>query len=105
MPKRLQTRDSGFEAAFAAFLGEKREASDDVGAAVATILADVRARGDAALIELSKKFDRVDLGKLGIACHARRRYAPRAKPAAPRRWTLCRSRPTASPSITPASCR
>ncbi|MEO8420174.1 MAG: histidinol dehydrogenase [Hyphomicrobium sp.] len=66
MPKRLQTRDSGFEAAFVAFLGEKREASDDVGAAVATILADVRARGDAALIELSKKFDRVDLGKLGL---------------------------------------
>ncbi len=35
-------------------------------AAVAAILADVRARGDAALIELSKKFDRVDLGKLGL---------------------------------------
>jgi len=66
MPKRLQTRDPGFEAAFAAFLGEKREASQDVGDAVAGILADVRARGDAALIDLSKKFDRVDLGKLGL---------------------------------------
>jgi histidinol dehydrogenase len=66
MPKRLQTRDPGFEAAFVAFLGEKREASDDVGTAVAAILADVRARGDAALIELSKKFDRVDLGKVGL---------------------------------------
>ncbi len=70
MPKRLQTRDPGFEAAFVAFLGEKREASDDVGAAVAGILADVRARGDAALIELSKKFDRVDLGKLGLRVSA-----------------------------------
>ena len=70
MPKRLQTRDPGFEAAFVAFLGEKREASDDVGAAVAAILADVRARGDAALIELSKKFDRVDLGKLGLRVSA-----------------------------------
>ena len=70
MPKRLQTRDPGFEAAFVAFLGEKREASDDVGAAVAAIIADVRARGDAALIELSKKFDRVDLGKLGLRVSA-----------------------------------
>ena len=70
MPKRLQTRDSGFEAAFVAFLGEKREASDDVGAAVAAIIADVRARGDAALIDLSKKFDRVDLGKLGLRVSA-----------------------------------
>jgi histidinol dehydrogenase len=70
MPKRLQTRDPGFEAAFVAFLGEKREASDDVGAAVAGILADVRVRGDAALIDLSKKFDRVDLGKLGLRVSA-----------------------------------
>jgi histidinol dehydrogenase len=70
MPKRLQTRDSGFEAAFVAFLGEKREASDDVGTAVAAIIADVRARGDAALIDLSKKFDRVDLGKLGLRVSA-----------------------------------
>ena len=66
MPKRLQTRDPGFEAAFAAFLGEKREASEDVDAAVAAILADVRTRGDAALIELTQKFDRVDLGKVGL---------------------------------------
>jgi histidinol dehydrogenase len=77
MPKRLQTRDPGFEAAFVAFLGEKREASDDVGAAVAEILADVRARGDAALIELSKKFDRVDLGKVGLRVTAAEMRAAR----------------------------
>lgn len=66
MPKRLQTRDPGFEEAFVAFLAEKREASADVGASVAAILADVRARGDAALIELSRKFDRIDLDKTGL---------------------------------------
>jgi histidinol dehydrogenase len=66
MPKRLNSRDPQFAAAFAALLGEKREASQDVGDAVAAILADVRARGDAALIDLSKKFDRVDLSKLGL---------------------------------------
>jgi len=66
MPKRLQTSDPGFEQAFAAFLGEKREVSADVDAAVATIVADVKARGDAALSELSARFDRVDLDKVGM---------------------------------------
>jgi histidinol dehydrogenase len=77
MPKRLQTRDPGFETAFVAFLGEKREASDDVGAAVAAILADVRKRGDAALVELSKKFDRVDLDKVGLRVTAAEMRAAR----------------------------
>jgi histidinol dehydrogenase len=70
MPKRLQTSDPGFEQAFVAFLGEKREVSADVDAAVATIVADVRARGDAALVELSAKFDRIDLGKIGMRVSA-----------------------------------
>jgi histidinol dehydrogenase len=66
MPKRLATTDTDFESAFAAFLADKREASADVDAAVRDIIADVRKRGDAALIELSAKFDAVDLSKLGI---------------------------------------
>ena len=70
MPKRLQTSDPGFEQAFAAFLGEKREVTADVDAAVAKIIADVNARGDVALVELSAKFDRVDLGKVGLRVSA-----------------------------------
>ena len=70
MPKRLQTRDPGFEQAFAAFLGEKREVSADVDAAVAEIVAEVKARGDAALVELSKKFDQIDLDKVGMRVSA-----------------------------------
>lgn len=66
MPKRLQTGAPGFEEAFKAFLAEKREVSADVDAAVARIVADVRSRGDAALIDLSKQFDRVDLAALGM---------------------------------------
>ena len=66
MPKWLKTTDPGFDATFAAFLGEKRESSADVGAAVAAIIDDVRGRGDRALIDLSKKFDRVDLAALGL---------------------------------------
>jgi histidinol dehydrogenase len=66
MPKRLATSDPDFESAFAAFLADKREASADVDAAVREIIADVRARGDTALIELSRKFDAVDLATLGL---------------------------------------
>lgn len=66
MPIRLRTVDPSFEAAFAGFLTEKREASEDVIEAVRTIIADVRARGDAALLELSARFDRADLGRVGL---------------------------------------
>jgi histidinol dehydrogenase len=53
--------DPGFEADFAALLGMKREEAEDVDQAVAAIIADVRARGDAALIDLTARFDRMDL--------------------------------------------
>jgi len=66
MPKRLQTSAPGFETAFAAFLAEKREVSADVDADVAKIIADVKARGDAALIELSRKLDQIDLDTVGL---------------------------------------
>ncbi|HTS92187.1 MAG TPA: histidinol dehydrogenase [Stellaceae bacterium] len=61
MPRRLATSDSGFAREFAALLAEKREAAEEVDAAVAAILADVRTRGDAAVIEATKRFDRLDL--------------------------------------------
>jgi histidinol dehydrogenase len=61
MPQTLDTSDRDFAAKFEALLGLKREEAADVDAAVAGILADVRARGDAALIELTARFDRLDL--------------------------------------------
>ncbi len=70
MAKTLSTSDPGFADAFTSFLSEKREVSADVDQAVAGIVADVRRRGDAALIDLSQKFDHVDLGKLGIRISA-----------------------------------
>jgi histidinol dehydrogenase len=66
MPLRLSTSDPDFEAKFSALLTMKRESSADVDQAVRGILADVRTRGDAALIELSQKFDSIDLGKTGL---------------------------------------
>ena len=61
MPVFLSSADQGFEAAFAALLSAKREDAPDVDEAVAAIIADVRARGDDAVIELTSRFDRLDL--------------------------------------------
>jgi histidinol dehydrogenase len=63
---RLESSAAGFEASFTELLAQKREVSTDVDNAVRTIINDVRARGDVALVELSRKFDSVDLTKLGI---------------------------------------
>ena len=61
MPHLLSTAEPDFEARFAALLAMKRESAGDVDDAVAAIIADVRARGDAALIELTERFDRLRL--------------------------------------------
>ena len=61
MPQRLSTAARDFENHFAAFLARKREISEDVDAAVRDIIGAVRTRGDAALIELTAKFDQLHL--------------------------------------------
>lgn len=61
MPQFLNAQDADFEAQFTALLGAKREDSPDVDAVVAEIIADVRSRGDAAVLELTAKFDRLEL--------------------------------------------
>ncbi|WP_137043225.1 histidinol dehydrogenase [Pseudolabrys sp. FHR47] len=70
MPLRLDARDADFNERFRAFLGAKREAAADVEVAVRAIIADVQTRGDEALIDLTKKFDRVDLSKTGLRVSA-----------------------------------
>ncbi|MCA1452981.1 histidinol dehydrogenase [Bradyrhizobium sp. BRP22] len=61
MPLRLDRSSADFEQRFAAFLTAKREVSADVERATRAIVDDVVARGDAALIEATRKFDRLDL--------------------------------------------
>lgn len=61
MPQFLSTIDADFEKDFSALLTQKREDAPDVDAAVAGIITDVRQRGDAALIELTSRFDHFDL--------------------------------------------
>ena len=61
MPQILNIDQADFETQFQALMSAKREDSPDVDATVTKIIADVRERGDAAVIELTSKFDRLDL--------------------------------------------
>ena len=61
MAKRLDARAADFEQQFKALIESTRDTDEDVSRAVGDIIADVRARGDAALIELSARFDRATL--------------------------------------------
>ena len=82
MPQRLDARAPDFEARFTGLLSAKRETSEDVEAAVRTIIGDVRARGDAALADYTARFDRVDVRTAGLrlteaeVAAARRAIAP-----------------------------
>ena len=61
MPVLLNAQDPQFEDQFQTLLGAKREDSPDVDHIVAGIIQDVRDRGDAAVLELTHKFDRLAL--------------------------------------------
>ena len=61
MPLFLSTTDPDFAAGFTALLSMKREEAEDVDQVAATLIADVRARGDVALIDLTRRFDKCDL--------------------------------------------
>ena len=111
MPQFLNTRDADFEARFTALLGLKREDSPEVDAIVAGIIEEVRATGDAALIALTERFDRLaltpdtlaftqaeidaeiakvspgDRAALELAAERIRAYHARQMPQAETRWT------------------
>ncbi len=55
---RLRISDPDFESRFAALLAQGREKTETVDDAVADIIADVRGRGDAAIIDYTARFDR-----------------------------------------------
>ena len=54
---RLDAREPGFAEAFAAIVVDRRESGGDVAGAVAAIIVDVKARGDAALADYTARFD------------------------------------------------
>ncbi len=88
MPHFLDTNAPGFETRFTGLLAMKREDSPDVDAIVAGIIADIRARGDAALIELTAKFDRLELAPGTLAFSPEDIDAAIAQVPAPERAAL-----------------
>ncbi len=61
MARRLNARDADFAQKFEQLLFAKREVEEDVAAGAKRIIADVRSRGDAALVELTNKYDRANV--------------------------------------------
>ena len=85
MPLRLDASAPGFERDFSSFLGRNRDTDENVDRVVAEIVADVRARGDAALVEYTRRFDRVDTDAAGLRIpRAEREKAAARVPAAQR---------------------
>ncbi|MCZ8041645.1 MAG: histidinol dehydrogenase [Beijerinckiaceae bacterium] len=61
MPIRLDDSKTAFEVAFRDLLSAKREVSEEVDRIVADIIAEVRERGDAAVIDYTRRFDALDV--------------------------------------------
>jgi histidinol dehydrogenase len=70
MPIRLDASAPDFAARFRRFLRTKRETAADVEASVRSIIDDVIARGDVALVELTRRFDRIDVAPSGLKVDA-----------------------------------
>jgi len=85
VPLRLDASAPGFDKEFSAFLARNRDTDENVDKVVADIIADVRARGDAAVVDYTRKFDRVDTDAAGLRIpDADRRAAAVQVPAAQR---------------------
>jgi histidinol dehydrogenase len=84
-PKRLDAAAPGFEKDFSAFLGRNRDSDENVDRVAADIVADVRARGDAAVVDYTRKFDwpGADVSNLRLSLSERRAAAAQV-PAAQR---------------------
>ncbi|MFZ5779922.1 MAG: histidinol dehydrogenase [Pseudomonadota bacterium] len=82
-PRRLDASAPGFERDFSAFLERNRDTDEDVDRVAADIVADVRARGDAALLEHTRRFDWAapDAASLRVGDAERRAVAAGVPPA------------------------
>ena len=88
MPLRLDASAPGFEKDFSAFLWRNRDTDENVDRIVADIVADVRARGDVAVVEYTRKFDKVDTDDAGLRIADAERKAAAAKVPAAQREAL-----------------
>jgi histidinol dehydrogenase len=78
-PLRLDASTPDFEKKFSAFLGRNRDTDENVDRIAADIVADVRARGDAAVLEYTRKFDKVETDAAGLRISDSERKAAAAK--------------------------
>ena len=62
--KRFSSSDADFDSRLDALLAFESAQDESVDRAVAAILADVKLRGDAAVVEYTNRFDRLDVGSL-----------------------------------------
>src|SRR5688572_698475 len=76
--RRLSTADAGFDAALSALTRYEAAQDDAVEGVARAIIADVRKRGDAAVLEYTRKFDRIEAKSI-----AELTVAPRADAAGP----------------------
>lgn len=88
MPLRLNAAAPGFERDFSAFLGRNRDTDENVDRIVAAIVADVRLHGDSALVEYTKKFDKVETDAKGLRITPAQRAREAAKVPAKQRNAL-----------------
>jgi histidinol dehydrogenase len=88
VPLRLDAAAPDFDSDFSAFLGRNRDFDENVDRVVAEIIADVRARGDAAVVDYTRKFDRVDIDAAGLRISDAERRAAAAKVSAEQRAAL-----------------
>jgi histidinol dehydrogenase len=87
-PLRLDASAPDFEKEFSAFLGRNRDTDENVDRVAADIVADVRARGDAAVLEYTRKFDKVETDAAGLRLSDAERQAAAAKVPAAQRAAL-----------------
>jgi histidinol dehydrogenase len=79
MARWLDSADPEFEDGFQTLLAQKREQAADVNDTVAAIIARVREEGDEALADLTLRYDRLDLGKVGVTVTPAEIAAARSK--------------------------
>ena len=72
MPLRLDAGAADFARGFERLVAARRAAEENVDAAAGAIVADVKARGDAALLEYTARFDRLNLTAAGLRLPAER---------------------------------
>jgi histidinol dehydrogenase len=64
--KFLDIHDADFEARFAAILSRGEKTGKEVESTVLEIIADIRSRGDAALLDYTRRFDRLEIDAPGL---------------------------------------